>query len=139
MLSGTLTDYQNNHQQGESWQSMLGRLLDSSSNEIYVFRADELEGTPCENVVGKALCCYPDRIQERFPRDLFLSERGVESYVGTPLFDNQHRPFHTSKPDGLGLGLTISRSIVESYGGHLWADANATEGAKFQFTLPISS
>jgi C4-dicarboxylate-specific signal transduction histidine kinase len=45
-------------------------------------------------------------------------------------------PFHTSKPNGLGLGLSICRSIIEAHGGQLWASANVPRGAVFQFTLP---
>ncbi|SDI24194.1 PAS domain S-box-containing protein [Bradyrhizobium lablabi] len=44
--------------------------------------------------------------------------------------------FYTTKPDGMGMGLAVSRSIIEAHGGSLWANKNEPRGAIFQFTLP---
>jgi PAS domain S-box-containing protein len=51
--------------------------------------------------------------------------------------DRLFEAFYTTKPQGLGMGLAISRSIIEAHGGRLWAKANAPKGAIFQFALPI--
>ena len=44
--------------------------------------------------------------------------------------------FYTTKSSGVGMGLSICRSIIDAHGGRLWADANEPRGAVFQFTLP---
>jgi PAS domain S-box-containing protein len=51
--------------------------------------------------------------------------------------DHLFEAFYTTKPDGLGMGLPICRSIIEAHGGRLWATANEPRGAVFQFTLPV--
>ena len=53
--------------------------------------------------------------------------------------DHLFDAFYTTKPHGLGMGLAISRSIVEAHGGRLWATAEVPHGAIFHFTLPIDS
>jgi PAS domain S-box-containing protein len=53
--------------------------------------------------------------------------------------DHLFEAFYTTKPHGLGLGLAISRSIIDTHGGRLWATANVPCGAVFQFTLPRGS
>jgi diguanylate cyclase (GGDEF)-like protein/PAS domain S-box-containing protein len=54
-----------------------------------------LAGTPCENVLSKQSCCYPQGLQSLFPKDVLLVEMGVDSYAGIPLCDS------TGKPIGL--------------------------------------
>jgi signal transduction histidine kinase len=52
--------------------------------------------------------------------------------------DQIFNAFFTTKLHGTGMGLRISRSIVESYGGKLWAADNSDRGASFNFTLPTT-
>jgi C4-dicarboxylate-specific signal transduction histidine kinase len=59
---------------------------------------------------------------------------GIPSEIREHLFD----PFVTTKPHGLGMGLSISRSIIEAHGGRLWVATDRTDGSTFHFTLPAS-
>jgi PAS domain S-box-containing protein len=81
------------------------------------------------------------RISSRLnPKDqlvISISDTGV----GLPA-DSRERifeAFHTTKPQGTGMGLAITRSIVEAHGGRIWATANQGAGAIFHFTLPIQA
>jgi signal transduction histidine kinase len=57
---------------------------------------------------------------------------GVKPEDLARLFD----PFYTTKPTGMGMGLSICRSITEAHGGRLWATANIPQGASFHLSLP---
>jgi C4-dicarboxylate-specific signal transduction histidine kinase len=82
------------------------------------------------------------------PRDMLIrSQRDDSNEVlvavrdsGTGIdLENSKRLFNaffTTKPTGMGMGLSISRSIIEAHGGRLWVSPNAEHGATFQFTLP---
>jgi PAS domain S-box-containing protein len=84
------------------------------------------------------------------PRELLISSEKAEpdgvlvevrdSGPGLPPADREHvfDAFYTTKPGGMGMGLSIARSIVEAHGGRLWAAANLPRGAAFQFTIPIN-
>jgi two-component system sensor kinase FixL len=58
----------------------------------------------------------------------------VKEEVMSRLFE----PFFTTRSQGIGMGLPISRSIVEAHGGRLWAESTVNQGSVFQFTLPIA-
>src|SRR3989442_4289740 len=65
-----------------------------------------------------------------------VSDTGVG--LPTEQADQIFNAFFTTKPHGTGMGLRISRSIVESNGGRLWAADNSLRGASFYFTLPTT-
>ena len=70
------------------------------------------------------------------PGDVLVAVRDSGPGLAPGALENLFKAFHTTKPNGLGLGLSISRSIVEAHDGRLWASPNAPRGAVFQFTLP---
>ena len=58
---------------------------------------------------------------------------GIDAGMINKLFN----PFQTSKTSGMGIGLSISRSIIEDHGGRIWADEQRQNGALFAFSLPL--
>jgi PAS domain S-box-containing protein len=71
--------------------------------------------------------------------DVLLSVRDSGPGLVPESLDRLFEAFYTTKAGGLGMGLSICRSIVEAHGGRLWAGANVPRGANFQFTLPVPS
>ena len=68
--------------------------------------------------------------------DVLVAVRDSGPGLAPAALENLFKAFHTTKPNGLGLGLSICRSIIESHGGRLWASANSPTGAVFQFSVP---
>ena len=99
------------------------------------------------NLIVNAIQAMSGVAEER--RDLLISseasEEGARVEVrdtgpGLPPESLRHLfdPFYTTKPDGMGMGLSICRSIVEAHGGRLWATACEPHGSLFQFTIPAA-
>ncbi len=78
------------------------------------------------------------QISSRLTPDSHLIISISDTGAGLPLEDGEKifDAFHTTKSQGTGMGLAITRSIVEAHGGRVWATANAEAGATFHFTLP---
>ncbi|MCB1777635.1 MAG: diguanylate cyclase, partial [Candidatus Competibacteraceae bacterium] len=89
------------------------------------------------------------RESERQPHELMIQTRALgPNMARVTICDTGHgfskevaeclfQPFFTTKPGGMGLGLSVSRSIIEAQGGPLWATPNPDLGVSFHFTLPI--
>ncbi len=87
-----------------------------------------------EGVAGeRSLSVRVRRIRDLAQTEIRDRGRGVE------FPDRIFEPFFTTKEDGMGMGLAICRSIVESHGGRLWAEDNGAAGATFIFTLPVEA
>jgi C4-dicarboxylate-specific signal transduction histidine kinase len=65
-----------------------------------------------------------------------VRDRGVGLGSADP--DRLFEAFYTTKPDGMGMGLAISRSIIDAHGGRMWSEPSSGPGATFAFTLPAA-
>nr|WP_244642100.1 PAS domain-containing protein [Chelatococcus reniformis] len=100
-------------------QQVLINLLRNGMEAMDATAGDRVLGL-CASSLGKAI-----RME--------ISDRGG----GIERPEGMFEPFFTTKPNGMGMGLAICRSIVESHAGRLWAEKNEPHGAKLIFTLPI--
>src|SRR6476659_1173660 len=129
---------------------------EAANNNVSV-RTQLAEGLPCVqgdrvqlqqvllNLIINAIEAMRDVGEEE--RELLISTRNEPDGVSVGVrdsgpgfapatLDRVFEAFYTTKPGGLGLGLSICRSIIEAHNGRLWASANLPRGASFQFALP---
>jgi signal transduction histidine kinase/CheY-like chemotaxis protein len=92
-----------------------------------------LNGIEAMRETGRELTIASKRIEHG---QLLISESDMGSGLPVDKAERIFDSFFTTKPQGTGMGLSISRRIIESHGGRLWASPNLTRGAIFQFTLP---
>jgi len=69
-------------------------------------------------------------------KDVLVAVRDTGPGIDGKHLERVFQPFYTTKSSGVGMGLSICRSIIDAHGGRLWTDANEPRGAVFQFTLP---
>jgi signal transduction histidine kinase len=68
--------------------------------------------------------------------DLYVGVQDTGPGLSPETLSRLFEPFYTTKPNGMGMGLTICRSIIEAHGGRLWVSACQPHGALFQFAIP---
>jgi len=97
------------------------------------------------NLMRNAIEAYSD-CDKRY-RPVIITSRSTDSYIHIEIedqakgidresLDKLFEPFYTSKANGLGMGLAISRTIIETHGGQLWAESDGETGTRFNLKLP---
>jgi signal transduction histidine kinase len=82
------------------------------------------------------ICGRREKNDGTFAARLSVSDSGVG--FKPEEMDRLFEAFYTTKTQGMGMGLAISRSIIEAHGGRLWAEPNQGPGATFVFSLPVA-
>jgi len=93
---------------------------------------DSLNGAP---PAERRLVLSARRLDDGFVQ---VSVKDCGTGIAADKLGQVFEPFYTTKTAGIGMGLAISRTIVEAHGGHIWAENNPDKGATFYFTLPIA-
>ena len=105
-------------------QQVILNLLRNAVNAM-----SDIEDRPRQLLIRTGLC-------EGGQVRLTVQDTGVG--LAAPHLDRLFDPFYTTRTDGMGIGLSVSRSIIESHQGRLWATANEGPGATFSFTIPCA-
>ena len=92
---------------------------------------EAFEGTGERKIHVSTRATGPHRVEV----DISDNGPGLAPHVA----DDPFRPFQTTKADGMGIGLAISRTIIDAHGGRLWAESPPEGGAQFRFSLPVGS
>lgn len=133
-------------EEAQQYNFALGLDIDDELGPIYCDRA-QLEHVIL-NLLRNALEAMRDarahhgtvRVRARLGRPGFAQITVADDGPGVRGGDDESlfQSFHTTKEDGLGMGLSVSRAIVEAHGGEFWVDSNEEGGASFHFTVPLS-
>ena len=95
-----------------------------------------VEAMGADNEGSKELLVSTGKVE---PSGALVAVRDTGPGLEAVMLEQVFESFYTTKPTGLGLGLSICRSIIEAHGGRLWASTNQQRGATFQFTLPCEA
>ena len=110
----------------DATSSNVPRLVGVPNNAI-----DSMEGAPRRELTIATGMAEPDMVR------VSIADTGCG--VSPEVADRLFQPFITTKPQGMGVGLSISRTIIEAHGGRLWVEDNPGGGAIFKFTLRVAN
>ncbi|OJJ16353.1 hypothetical protein BKI52_34240 [marine bacterium AO1-C] len=87
-------------------QNAIQTIVHCNQDKIIPNFSYNLEGTPCQFVVDKQTCVYPDKVAQQFPEDTMLADLEIEGYLGTPIFDHEG--------NGLGLIWALYKTSIKN-------------------------
>jgi signal transduction histidine kinase len=96
-----------------------------------ILNAIEAMSTPNRRARELQICAKADPAQT-----VLVMVRDTGPGLDPATAERVFQPFYTTKPDGMGMGLAICRSIIEAHGGRLWVTSNEPHGATFHFAIP---
>lgn len=98
---------------------------------LIINAVDAMDNTPAMNSIVAI------KAERQNDQKIVISVRDSGKGIGEGELENIFNPLYTTKSDGLGMGLSICKTIVTNQNGRLWAENNPDQGATFHFTLPV--